>query len=141
MRDYERAILLERIERDGSTVGAAIPAELEVDGETWPLREAVLELTAGEPDDAARDRARELVRGLRGVRRDLHGRLEAPETTREEGEAIVETVAGIDRAINALTQLDAPGVAEQADRRRREDRRRWLAFLREALGQEDDRRS
>lgn len=142
MRDYERAILLERVERDGATVGAAIPAELEVDGEVLPLRERVLEITADEPDDEARERARRLVKGLRGVRRELRATVEDPATSREEGEQLVETIAGIDRAINALTQLDAPGVAEQAERRQREDRRRWMNFLKEALGQDEgDRRA
>lgn len=139
MREYERAILLERIERDGATVGAEIPAEVEVDGEPIALRSAVIELTTGELDDETRDRAADLARGLRGTRRTLRERLESPETSLEEGEAIVETIAGIDRALNALTTLDAPSVQEAADRRKREDQRRWLSFLKEALGQEEDR--
>lgn len=139
MREYERAILLERIEREGATVGTEIPAEVEVDGETVALRSAVIELTTGELDDETRERAADLVRGLRGTRRALRERLESPETSLDEGEAIVETIAGIDRALNALTTLDAPSVQEAADRRKREDQRRWLSFLKEALGQEEDR--
>ncbi|MFW6449347.1 MAG: DUF5788 family protein [Halobacteriota archaeon] len=141
MRDYERAILLERIERDGATVGAEIPEAVEIDGRTVALRRRVVELSGGQPSPEDERQAAALVKALRGRRRELVQRIEEPSTTREAGEAIAETVAGIDRAINALTQLDGPGVQEQADRRKREDRRRWLSFLREALGQEEDRRA
>ncbi|MFP4590966.1 MAG: DUF5788 family protein [Halobacteriales archaeon] len=139
MRDYERAVLLERIERDGATVGAAIPEAVDLEGRTVPLRREVIELTAGEPSPEKQRRATALVKALRGRRRDLVERLEDPSTSLEAGEAIAETVAGIDRAINALTQLDGPSVQEQADRREREDHHRWMRFLREALGKEDGR--
>lgn len=141
MRDFERAILLERIERDGATVGVAIPVEVELEGRTVPLRRAVVELTGGEASPAAERRAAELVTALRGRRRELVRRIEDPSTSLESGESMAETVAGIDRALNALTQLDGPSVQEAAERREREDRRRWLSFLREALGQEEDRRA
>lgn len=140
MRDYEREALRERVQREGSTVGASIPEVVEVDGEEIHLRRRVMELTA--TSDPAEDRRAEvdrLRRGLRGLRRELVADIDRPGLTGAEGDEIVERVAGIDRALNALAQLDAPGVAEQARRQARLDERRWMEFLREALGHEERR--
>lgn len=141
MREYDRAVLLERIEREGSTVGVSIPLELEVDGESHAIRRPILELQgADELSSAERERAGELVRLLTSARAERLDRITAGSVDRERGDAIAEAIAGIDRALNALAQLDAPGVAEQANQRTRVDYERWLAFIREALGHERGRR-
>lgn len=141
MREYDRTVLLERIEREGATVGARMPETLAVDGETVCVREAVLELTGDDLDAAGRERAGALVRTLRRARQARLDRLRTGEDLdREAGEALAETIAGIDRALNALEQLDAPGVAEQAEQRQRADQQRWMSFLREALGHDQERR-
>lgn len=141
MREYDRAVLLERVEREGATIGATIPSSLEVDGESVAVRATVLDLVGAEALSAAdRERAGALARHLRRARRERHDRLRAGECDRETGEDLVAEIAGIDRAMNALAQLDAPGVAEQARHRERVDRERWLAFLREALGHDRGRR-
>lgn len=135
MREYERVGLLERIEREGSTIGATIPEEIDIEGERVPLQATVVELT-GTDDLTAdnRERLGSLVRGLRGHRRSLKRQIEAGACTREEGEAIVDRIAGIDRAITALEAAGGPSVADQAKARERMDQRRWMSFLREALG-------
>ncbi|MFW6153474.1 MAG: DUF5788 family protein, partial [Halobacteriota archaeon] len=83
-----------------------------------------------------------LKRSLRRARPARLDRLEDPSCSFEEGETIVEEITGIDRAMNALDEIGAPGVEEQARRVERADRRRWMSFLKEALGHEGpDRRS
>lgn len=141
MRDYDRTVLLERIEREGATVGARMPEAIEVDGTRQPVRSEVLELTAaGDLSDDEADRARELAIALRQARKGRLSRLRSADLDRTTGEALAEEIAGIDRALNALTQLDAPGVAEQAEQRARADQARWMSFLREALGHDEGRR-
>lgn len=141
MREYDRAILRERIDREGATVGATIPATVVFEDRTIDLRERILDLTAHE--ELTVDQRSEVVtlkRGLRRRRHDLVDELDYDALTLDEGEELVDRIAGIDRALNALDQLGEPSVTEQANRRREMDRRRWMDFLREALGQSDDRR-
>ncbi|MFB6266329.1 MAG: DUF5788 family protein, partial [Halodesulfurarchaeum sp.] len=44
MQEHERRQLLERIDREGATVGASIPETIEVDEETVDLRAFVFEV-------------------------------------------------------------------------------------------------
>ena len=44
MKEYERKQLLERVEREGATVGADIPETIDVQGESVDLREFVFEI-------------------------------------------------------------------------------------------------
>lgn len=141
MREYDRTVLLERIEREGATIGASMPQTVTVDGEEYTVREDVLDLVATDSLSAdQRDRVGELARALRRARRERRDLLASADFDFETGEAIVEEIAGIDRALNALEQLDAPGVGEQAQQRDRADRERWMQFLREALGHDEGRR-
>ena len=45
---------------------------------------------------------------------------------------------GIDRALNALDELRPPDLAAEEERQAAADRKRWMRFLRKALGHEDD---
>lgn len=140
MREYDRTILLERVDRDGSTVGVRMPMTVEVGGETVAVREPVLELTGtDELSDSQRERAAALARTLRAARTERYQQLKGDDLDREAGERLADTIAGLDRALNALAQLDAPGVAEQAEQRSRVDQQRWLSFLKEALGHDTER--
>lgn len=140
MREYDRTILLERVDRDGSTVGVRMPMTVEVGGETVAVREPVLELTGtDELSDSQRERAAALARTLRAARTERYQQLKGDDLDREAGERLADTIAGLDRALNALAQLDAPGVAEQAEQRSRVDQQRWLSFLKETLGHDTER--
>ena len=141
MRDYDRAILLERIEREGATIGASIPIELDVEGEHHRIRAPILGLVAeDELSEEQRALAGSLASILRRARKERYERLDRGDCDFETGERLVEEITGIDRARTTLNQLDSPGVAEQAAQRERADRQRWLAFLKEALGHEQGRR-
>lgn len=141
MREYDRTVLLERLEREGATIGATMPSAVEVDAEVHAVRAPVLDLVdRDELSDSDRERAQALARTLRRARSDRVNRLRTGDLDFDAGEAVVDEVAGIDRALNALGQLDAPGLAEQVQERERVDSERWLAFLREALSHDQGRR-
>lgn len=140
MREYERTVLLERIDREGATVGTSMPATITHDGEEVAVRDPVMELASGDDlSDGDHARATELKRTLRRRRSELHECIESGDITKREGEELVEVITGIDRALNALDQLGEPSVTEQARQHEKVDQQRWMSFLREALGHDQER--
>ena len=140
MNEYERKRLLERIEREGATVGSRIPETVTVetdDGtESFALREfvhGVQRLGDGEADPGEVATVKKRLRRERLRRRQ---RVEEGDITLAEGERVVEEVVGIDRALNALENL-ASDPETEASAREVADRKRWLSFLRRALGHEE----
>jgi hypothetical protein len=129
--EHERKRLLERVDRDGATVGASIPETIEADGERLPLREAVLD------PDAADVSVPELKVALRRARTERYERLEAGDVSVSEGERIADEIVGIDRARDVLGS-STDDLEAEAERQAAMDRKRWLSFLRRALGHEDD---
>lgn len=139
MKEYERKQLLERVRREGATVGAAIPETIEVQGEEIDLREFVFEIKRRETiPEGERDRVDRAKRNLRRERLQRLQRIEDGEVSREEGERLAETIVGIDRALNALEQLQPIDLEAEAKRQEAADRKRWTKFLKKALGREDD---
>jgi len=142
MEEYERKRLLERIGRESATVGASIPETLDLNGESFPLREFVFEV---QRVDAVASERRESVeeakRALRRARRDRAQRLEAGDVDVDEGERLAGEVIGIDRALGALESLDEEtDVEAEAARAETADRKRWYAFLTEATGSDETTR-
>jgi hypothetical protein len=139
MEEYERKLLLERIGREGSTLGVSIPERLTVQGEEVELHEFVFEIKRREtvpPGERERvDRARKSLRRERLQRKQ---RLESGDIDREEGEALARSIVGIDRALNALEQLGPVDLEAEAERQETADRKRWIRFLRQALGHTED---
>jgi hypothetical protein len=138
VKEFERKQLLERVRREGATVGASIPDEIEVQGETVDLREFVFEI--GRRDTVPpgeRERVETAKRNLRRERLQRVQRIEDGDITREEGEALVESVVGIDRALNALEDLGPVDLEGEVQRQEAADRKRWMRFLRQALGHEE----
>lgn len=141
VKPFERKQLLERVEREGATVGHTIPEELTLQGESLRLREFVFEtkrIEHVEPSD--RERVEEVVKLLRYERRERRQRLEDEPMPREEGERLADEILGIDRALNALTSLEPTDVQAESERADRADRKRWVSFLKRALGQDDSGR-
>jgi len=138
VEDYQRKQLLERVNREGATVGADIPDRIEVQGEAVELRSFVFEIKRRETVPAGeRDRVERAKRNLRRERLERLDRLEAGEITYEEGERLAESIIGIDRALEALEQLRPPDLEAEAERQEAADRKRWMRFLRQALGRDD----
>ncbi|MES3517620.1 MAG: DUF5788 family protein [Natronomonas sp.] len=138
MQGYQRKQLLERIEREGSTIGVDIPEQIEVQGEEVNLREFVFEIRRRETIPAGeRERVETAKRNLRRERLQRKQRIEDDDISFEQGERLVEAVVGIDRALDALESLDSPSIEEEQKRQQAADRKRWMKFLKKALGRDE----
>ena len=138
MKEYERKQLLERVEREGATVGADIPETIDVQGESVNLREFVFEIKRRETVPAGeRDRVDQAKKNLRRERLQRKQLLEEGDVSREEGEELVASIVGIDRALNALENLGPTDLEREAEAQKAADRKRWMSFLKQALGRED----
>lgn len=135
MKSYERKTLLEKLEREGGTIGASIPEEVEVDGESVPLRRYVV----GETSEEIPFSEAEMKKQLRRLRLGLVEDLEEVEMSYEEGERVVERIRGIGRALESL-EASGGSVEREANAAELADRKRWRKFLSEVTGQEDERR-
>ena len=141
MQEYERKQLLERVGRDGATVGASIPDRIEIQGEEVNLQEFVFEIKRRDTvPPGERERVDQAKRNLRRERRERLDVVETGEVSFEEGERLAESIIGIDRALDALEQLRPPDLEQKAKAEEAADRKRWMKFLRQALGHEDTSR-
>ena len=141
VREFERKRLLERIEREGATVGADIPDRITVQGEEIDLREFVFEIRRRETvPSGERERVERAKKNLRRERLQRKQRIEDEEAdlSVEEGERLAQSIIGIDRALNALEQLGPVDIEGEAQAKEAADRKRWMTFLRKALGHRDD---
>ena len=139
MKEYERKQLLERIERDGATVGVDIPDRIEVQGEAVDLREFVVEIKRRETvPPGERERVEQAKKNLRRERLQRKQRIEDGDVSREEGEQLAQAVIGIDRALNALESLGPTTLEAEMEAQEKADKQRWMKFLEKALGRESD---
>jgi hypothetical protein len=137
MKEFERKQLLERIDREGATVGASIPETITVQGEEINLQEFVFEIRRRESiPPGERERVDQAKRNLRRERLQRRQRIERGEVSYEEGERIVESIIGLDRALSALEDLGDTDVEGEARRQEAMDQKRWMNFLKKALGRE-----
>ena len=138
MQEYERKQLLERIERESSTLGVEIPERIEIQGEEIELREFVFEIKRRETvPTGERDRVEQAKRNLRRERLERRERIEDGEVSFEAGERLAEAVIGIDRALEALESLKSESIEAEAKRQEAADTKRWMDFLKKALGHDD----
>jgi hypothetical protein len=138
MREFERKQLLERVDRESATVGASIPDEIEVQGERLELQSFVFEVKRHERVPAElREEIEQAKRQLRRERIERRERLEDGDITREEGETVADAIIGIDRALHALESLGPTNIEAEEEAAERADQKRWLSFLKDALGQSD----
>ena len=138
MKEFERKQLLERVNREAVTVGAEIPETISVQGEEIELQTFVFEIKRRDTiPPGERDRVDRAKRNLRRERLQRVQRLEDDDITYDTGERIAESVIGIDRALNALEQLRPVDLNGEAERKQAADRKRWMNFLKQALGRDD----
>ena len=141
VQEYERKQLLERIRREGATVGASIPETIEVQGEPVDLREFVFEIKRRDTvPPGERDRVERAKKNLRRERLQRIQRIEDGDVSHEEGERLADSIVGIDRALNALEQLGSPDLEQEAEVQEMADRKRWMSFLRKVLGHDSSER-
>ncbi len=132
MKEYEREALLDRADRDSVSVGTRIPRTVELDGDEFELADYVFEARAGERDDI-----KEKKKLLRRRRNDLLDRIREDDLTYEEGEDVVERVAGIDRALNVL-QGTGEGIEAEARAKEKADQKRWQNFVKKVKGRDGE---
>ncbi|PSQ47471.1 hypothetical protein BRD19_09375 [Halobacteriales archaeon SW_7_65_23] len=138
MREFERKQLLERIERESATVGVDIPERITVQGEPIDLQSFVFEIKRRETiPPGERDRVERAKKNLRRERLQRKQRIEDEEISFEEGERLAESIVGIDRALSALEQLGPVDLEGEAKAQETADRKRWMKFLKQALGHAD----
>lgn len=138
MKEHERKQLLDRLDREGATVGADIPDRIEVQGEEIDLQQFVFEIKRRETIPAGeRDRVEQAKKNLRRERLQRRQRIESDEVSYDEGERLAESIIGIDRALNALESLGPTDLEAESEAKEQADRKRWLSFLQKALGQDD----
>ena len=138
VQEFERKRLLERVEREGATVGAEIPDEITVQGEEIALQSFVFEIKRRETvPRGERERVDKAKKNLRRERLQRKQRIEDGEVSYERGEELAEAIIGIDRALNALEQLGPANLEQEAEAQETADKKRWMSFLRKALGHED----
>lgn len=138
MKEYQRKQLLERIDREGATIGGRIPERITVQGEPVELREFVFEIKRRETIPAGdRERVDQAKKNLRRERLQRRQRVERGEVSYAEGEQLVETILGIDRALTALENLGPTDLGAEQEAQRAADQKRWMKFLRQVLGHED----
>lgn len=139
MQEYQRKQLLERIDREGATLGVDIPDRIEIQGEEVELREFVFEIKRRETVPAGeRERVEQAKRNLRRERLERKERIEEGAIPFEEGERLADAIVGIDRALEALESLGPESVEAEAKRQQAADKKRWMDFLKKALGHDDD---
>ena len=139
MDEYERKRLLERIGREGATVGVSIPERVTVQGQEVDLHEFVFEIKRRETvPPGERERVEEAKKNLRRERLQRKQRIENGEISFEEGERLAESIVGIDRALEALGSLGPSDVEGEAKRQEAMDQKRWMNFLKQVLGRDDD---
>ena len=138
MREFERKRLLERIEREGATVGAAIPDRITVQGEEVNLQSFVFEIKRRDTiPQGERERVDRAKTNLRRERLQRKQRIEDAEVSYEEGKELADAIIGIDRALNALEQLGSADLEAEQRAQEAADKKRWMKFLKKALGHED----
>ena len=139
VKEFQRKQLLERIEREGATVGADIPERIEVQGEALDLQQFVFEIRRLDTvPPGERERVDRAKKNLRRERLQRKQRIEDDDISFEQGKRLASAIIGIDRALNALEQLGSVDLEREAQAQRAADRKRWAKFLQKALGHEND---
>lgn len=138
MKEYERKQLIERIDKEGATVGADIPEAIDIQGEELDLREFVFEIKRRDTVPAGeRERVEQAKKNLRRERLQRRERIEEGDISFEEGEEVATAIIGIDRALNALNNLGPTDLEREQEAQQAADRKRWMKFLKKALGRSD----
>ncbi|TKX70294.1 DUF5788 family protein [Halorubrum sp. SP9] len=128
--DDAREALLDRVNSPSATVGASVPDEVEIHGETVDLSAFIVESRKVDAVPPALDRKVTAAReSLRAERERRVERLETEDIDRETGETLVEEAIGVDRALNALEGIRRPGFADEHHADTLAGHERWLAFV------------
>ena len=134
--EKERRRILARVDSMFSWVGAAIPKEIEVDGEKIPLRGTIKELIMKDKlDPESRDRISKLLRALHKREESLKDLIREGDITEDQAVDIYDEIKGIVRALSKLRKLESgedtgdTDVEKQTLMKKVDDEKRWKKFL------------
>jgi hypothetical protein len=131
MNEQQRRELIDEIQRSTGTIGSDLPDELDVQGTTIDVREFVFECKRLDAiPEGERERIDDVKADLHRERLERKQRLEREDISVAEGEDLVESIHGLDRALNALDGLDEPDLSEQLRQEKLEDARELLSLMR-----------
>ena len=131
MNDRQRRRLLDDVRRSSGALGKEMPDELAVQGTTIDVKAFVFECKRLDTvPDSERERVEEVKTMLRRERLERKQRVEREDITHEEGEELVESIHGIDRALDALEGLDTPEIGEELRQKELDDARELLSLIR-----------
>ncbi|WP_440989310.1 DUF5788 family protein [Haloarchaeobius baliensis] len=131
MDDETRRDLLHEVRRPSGTVGKDLPDELAVQGTTIDVREFVFACKDLDSiPESERERIDEVETQLRRERLQRTQRLEDGDITEQEGESLVRSIHGLDRALTAIEGLDTPDIEEELRQKKLDDARELLALIR-----------
>lgn len=132
--DSQKDKLLSIIDKGGSTIGQEIPDKISVQGEQIELKQFVFKIDSCETvPQKEKQNVEEMVRKLRRERLQRRQQIENQKISYEEGEAHVDAIVGIDRAINSLENLDTAGLEEKMRQAEIESQREWLSMLKKIM--------
>lgn len=133
MNDRERQRLLDATRRQTGTIGEQLPDTVTVQGTEVDVTEFVFECQRLEAiPESERERIEEMKRQIKRERLARKQRIAEDDITYEEGERLVDTISGLDRAINALEGLDEPSLSEELRRKQIKDAEKLLALIEQA---------
>lgn len=131
MNDDERAELLDRMDRPSATIGADLPDEITLeDGTTLDVNAFVMECHSLETvPEAQREAIEDVKSTLRRERLRRRQRVQRDDLSYATAEILVESVHGLDRALNALEGLGEPAIGEQLRQKQLDDARDLLTLV------------
>lgn len=140
MKEHQREQLLERIEREGATIGHDIPETINIDDTPFELHAFVFETKKQEDvSKETQERVDEVKRTLRRARNRRIESIEEDDISYDTGETLTEEIIGIDRALDALRDLGPTDIEQEIKRKEAVDKKRWLDFLDDALDADTSR--
>ncbi|EFW93501.1 hypothetical protein ZOD2009_03782 [Haladaptatus paucihalophilus DX253] len=132
MNERQRQRLLDRIQRPSATVGKQMVDELTIQGTTIDVQEFVFECKRLEAiPESERDAIEEMKTKLKRERLARKQRIDRGEIAVEEGERLVRSIHGIDRALTALEGLDSPNIEEEVRLKKLKDARELISLIRQ----------
>lgn len=114
MNEQQRQRLLRRTRRRSGLVGEDLPEEIDVQGTTVELNAFVFDCKRLDAvPDEERERIEEMETRLKRERLERRQRIERGDISYEDGKRLVESIRGIERALNALEGIDSPSIEEE----------------------------
>jgi hypothetical protein len=133
----ERRVMMARLRRAFSWVGAKIPRKVVIDDETIPLRRLVSDfLSEPEPTDEQRELASRLLELVERKERADERRIEHdPDLTLQQARKLFDEAVGLLRAIVDLREVTEgshrQSITDRVRKSRVDDARRWQDFVRQ----------